>query len=47
MFETLDYYLVLTNFTSCLLLTFRFSINIKYSCLFFHSFPILTDILKF
>ena len=28
-------------------LTLRLSINIKHLCLFFHSSPILTDLLKF
>ena len=48
MFDTL---LIITLFllASLLvcLLTLRLSINIKHLCLFFHSLPILTDILKF
>ena len=47
MFDTLDYYLVLTSFNSRLFLTLRLSINIKHLRYFFHSLPILTDILKF
>ena len=47
MFDTL---LIITLFllTSLLvcLLTLRLSINIKHLCLFFHSLPILTDILE-
>ena len=37
---------LLTSVLACLL-TLRLSINIKHLCLFFHSLPILTDILKF
>ena len=37
---------LLASLVVCLL-TLRLSINIKYLCLFFHSLPILTDILKF
>ena len=48
MFDTL---LIITLFllASLLvcLLTLRLSINIKHACLFFHSLPILTDILNF
>ena len=43
--------LIITLFLLALLLvcllTLRLSINIKHLCLFFHSLPILTDILKF
>ena len=44
MFDTLDYYLVLTSFTSCLF-TLRLTINIKHLYLFY-SLLIVTDFLK-